>query len=167
MKRITTRKVVVTGLVAALALTAAGVAWSHGWQRGHHGYAMKARAMALFEEVDRNGDDTASRAEIDSLIQDRLESFDGDGNRRLSLAEFEGLWLQQMRPMMVDHFQFLDEDGDGQITQAEIDRPLDFLLARLDRDGDGGVSRQELRKLRHLKGGHRQHHDERPADSTD
>lgn len=49
-----------------------------------------------------------------------LQDYDADGNGTLSIAEFEVAHSASIREAMVDRFQKLDNDGDGQITADEI-----------------------------------------------
>ena len=53
-------------------------------------------------------------------LQALLEKYDADGNGTLSIAEFEVAHSASIREAMVDRFQALDNDGDGQITADEI-----------------------------------------------
>ena len=53
-------------------------------------------------------------------LQVLLEEYDADGNGTLSIAEFEVAHSASIREAMVDRFQALDNDGDGQITAEEI-----------------------------------------------
>ena len=51
-------------------------------------------------------------------------------------------------------FEALDDDGDGQIDQAEFDFKKIRVMNARDRDGDGGLQRQERRQLkRRVAGG--------------
>ena len=72
----------------------------------------------------------------------------------LQLAEFQPLWLEVMRDRMVDHFQHLDQDGDGQVTDSELAEPLRKIMAYGDTNNDGALGQDELRfyhKGRHHK----------------
>ncbi len=51
----------------------------------------------------------------------RFAEFDADKNGSLSLQEFEALWAEITKPMAVRTFQFLDPNGDAQISKAELD----------------------------------------------
>jgi len=53
--------------------------------------------------------------------------YDADGNGTLSLDEFEGLHSALMRRQMVRRFQFLDSDGDGQVTAGEMAVPVEHM----------------------------------------
>ena len=121
-----------------------------GGHEGHGRRGMMGRGgagagmmMRLFEEVDADGDGSVTQAEVDAYRATRVGAADGNDDGSLSLDEFQTLWLEQMRPRMVDAFQHLDEDGDGQITEAELDQRVGRMVARLDRDGDGVLTLQD------------------------
>ena len=96
--------------------------------------------MRLFEEADADGNGAVTQAEIDAWRAAQVERADTDADGGLSLEEFQTIWQERARPRMVDAFQNLDEDGDGRITDAELDDRFGRIVARLDRDGDGALS---------------------------
>ena len=118
-----------------------------GGMGGHH-------RMEMIERLDTNSDGKITMAEITAHRDQLHAEHDKDGNNAISLSEFEGIWLSMMRPMMVDKFQMMDSDGDGQITNAEVDKKMSRMMRRLDRNEDGAISMKELRKK------HRKHHDD-------
>ena len=147
---------VVAGLLAggALAVHATGGHGSKGFGPGK-GMMMKSM-MSLIETVDTDQSGTVSTEEIEALRSEKFANNDANGSGDLTLEEFQSLWLEMARPVMVDHFQFLDHDGDGIVTREEFDRPVNRLVTVLDRDGDGEITFEEVRSRR---GGHRGHHD--------
>ena len=155
---------VVAGSLVGVALAAHAMG-GHG-HKGHGAFSgpMKGPMMgilSLVEEVDTDQSGSVSRQEIDMLRNDRFTGNDGDSSGALSLEEFRSLWLEIAHPVMVDHFQFLDHDGDGNVTREEFDRPIDRVVAVLDRNGDGEITLQEVRELHAgRRGGHHAgHHD--------
>lgn len=90
---------------------------------------------------------TARQQEMQQRIADHIKAADTNGDGQISLDEAKaGL------PMVYDHFDFLDANHDGLITQAEFDRLNDpavmrtEVLARLkaaDKDGDGKLNLAE------------------------
>jgi Ca2+-binding EF-hand superfamily protein len=78
---------------------------------------------------DTDGDGAVSPDELRAGLAAQLKEYDADGNGVLSIAEFETLNSATIRNLMVDRFQALDEDGDGQITSDEMVAPA----ARMER----------------------------------
>ena len=126
----------------------------HGsWQDGHKGRHWKAhggpkRMIRMFEAYDANRDGKLTQAEIDEGRAAQVVRFDADGDGALSLQEYEGLWLEAMRARLVDRFQFLDEDGDGVVTQTEFAEPFARVVTFMDRNDDDAISREDMRRWR-------------------
>ncbi len=153
------KMVVLSGLVAATLGIGATFAIAHadgnrmgkmGGYGGHHGQALEQ----MFKQFDTNRDGTITAAEMDERIATTLSDNDGNSDGSLNLAEFENVWMTHTRFKMVDMFQRIDEDGDGQITEAEMNDKKLAMMDRADRNGDGQISKSELRF------GHRGHHDD-------
>ena len=148
--------VVLAGVAAVATTTQAHRSYhsEYGYSHGGYGHHGKGRhdgrhgGGAMMERFDVDGDGRITRAEIDQVRDERLKQFDADQNGALSLDEFEGLWLDFVRERMVDRFQSLDDDGDGQVTQAEIDRRLSQMLERMDRNEDGAIDKNDRRRHR-------------------
>src|SRR5947209_11664069 len=146
----------------ALALGGTALAYGHEEGRGHgpwggHPPGPPVFGMLLdnlFEQADADHDGKLTKAELDAFAADALKRFDKDGDGRLSLDEFQGLWLELTCPLDVRAFQFLDKDGAGKVTAQELQRPLDRLFEHLDRKGQGFVTQDELPGL----GGPGRHH---------
>jgi Ca2+-binding EF-hand superfamily protein len=159
------------------AVLATGTAWADkggrcgemGWHGGDHegGFGVfdhGRHGAKMFKQFDENGDGSVTRAEVDAFLAGKITSFDGDSSGTLSIEEFQALWLEQVRPMMVRHFQFLDVDGNGQVTAEEMNEPAAMMMDRLDRDEDGTVTKDELRhrgKGRHHGDRHPMKHDDK------
>ncbi len=107
---------------------------------GHQGGPGGGQGLRMLERLDADGDGAVTQEEIDTVLAGSLAEFDASGDQSLTLDEFQGLWLDHMRERMVDHFQFHDADGDGLVTEAELDRPFSDLVSRMDRNGDGQLS---------------------------
>ncbi|MEM7194754.1 MAG: hypothetical protein AAF402_07390 [Pseudomonadota bacterium] len=105
-------------------------------------------AGRILRILDLNQDGEISASEIDARKTGQFESFDSDNSASFNLGEFQQLWLEQMRERMVDRFQHLDADGDGEVTREEFSAPIDRMLARHDANSDGALSRDELPRKR-------------------
>ncbi|NBB70807.1 MAG: hypothetical protein GVY33_10875 [Alphaproteobacteria bacterium] len=117
------------------------------------GGMMGARPMAggmmmLFDVIDTDGDGAITPDEARAAMRSRLEAHDADGDGTLSLAEFQTLHAELMRRRIVDHFQFLDDDGDGEVTAEEIGEPFARTAAWMDLDGDGAFGPDDVRARR-------------------
>ena len=112
--------------------------------RGGHGqFGGRGMMLDLFEEVDADGNGSVTQEEIDAFRAAQVQGADASGDGALSLDEFETIYTERVRPMMVDAFQELDEDGDASITAAELDDHFGDVVARLDRNGDGALSLED------------------------
>lgn len=78
--------------------------------------------MSMF---DADGDGTVTPEEAHGQLQAMHASFDSNADGSLSIEEFELLHSSMIREIMVDRFQQLDADGDGNITAGEMTEPAD------------------------------------------
>ncbi|OUS06336.1 hypothetical protein A9Q96_09885 [Rhodobacterales bacterium 52_120_T64] len=111
----------------------------HGQMNGGQGYMMNGHGgtgmmgggqmggFGNMQDFDANGDGIVTSAEVLASLKAMLEEFDTDGDGTLSISEFEALHSAAIREKMVDRFQMLDNDGDGQITTDEITAPADSM----------------------------------------
>ena len=112
---------------------------------GGHGRA-GGHMFRMMESFDLNNDGKLSQEEIDQSRGDRFGKFDANGDKTLTLGEYEQLWLDAMREVMVDRFQDLDADGDATVTAEEFARPFQKMVERRDRNGDGVIDRQDFQR---------------------
>lgn len=152
---------VLTGAVAANAFTGPGAQGAgaastvvkvkgDGPRHGRHGHrgprGPRGQMMReLARQADANGDGAISQEEIDIFIQTTVDGGDANGDGNVSLEEFKVIWLQLMDRQVVDRFQSLDQDGDGQITAEERAERFGGIVVKLDRNGDGALSRDDMR----------------------
>ncbi|MEM7547716.1 MAG: EF-hand domain-containing protein [Pseudomonadota bacterium] len=116
---------------------------------GRHGRSHRGGGEILrniFDAADTDNDGAVTQAEIDAYRAARLAEVDISGDGALSIAEFDTLYRDLTRPRMVDAFQKIDANGDGQIAPDEIDRSVARLVERLDRDGDGELTLERRRR---------------------
>jgi len=128
---------------------------AHGGQSmhgGHHGkrhgggHTAGGHMFRMLESFDTNEDGKLSQEEIDQSRGERFGRFDGDADQALTLQEYEQLWLDAMREVMVDRFQDLDADGDAKVTAEEFKRPFAKMVQRRDRNGDGVIDREDFQR---------------------
>ena len=111
-----------------------------------HGFGMMGRGMMgqqFMERYDANKDGKITQAEIDQNRQQWLAEFDTNKDGTLSLDEFKMLWLKAHNEMMVREFQFLDRDGNGQVTIEEYKDPMASIVADRDENNDGSLGRDD------------------------
>jgi Ca2+-binding EF-hand superfamily protein len=169
MKRSTTRFLTATAIAGIGLAGLAAVSLAEGdrgygyWGRhdgGHHmggagfgGHHMGGRGFGghghmheLAVAYDANNDGKLSQEEIDQGRSNQLKKFDKDGDGKLTLAEYEELWMDAMRERMVDRFQEHDSDGDGNVTAEEFGKRFAGMVKFMDSNGDGVLDHQDMRR---------------------
>ncbi len=105
-----------------------GMMMRHGMMGG--GMMGHGPMRQMMQQFDANNDGDVTPDELRTGLTAKLKEFDADGNGTLSLDEFEALHTAMMREHTVDKFQFLDDDGDGQVTADEIAKPANMMEQR-------------------------------------
>ena len=116
-----------------------------GWWLGRMARPRRARPPDHLRNFDLNKDGKVTQAEIDQARKDQLAKYDSNQDGVLSLEEYQVLWMDAMRRMMVRQFQANDADGDGRITVEEFTARFADLVRDRDRNGDGVLTVDELR----------------------
>ncbi len=148
MKKSVKVAVAASALALAGGLFLAGSGLAQGMFGGFGGPGGRMGPMGGFGEmrrellasVDTNHDGKITQDEINAAINAKFAEFDADKNGSLSLTEFEALWADLTRPMAIRTFQFLDPNGDAQVSKAEIDARFGDIVNHLDRNHDGVLS---------------------------
>lgn len=128
------------GTAALLAAIPAMADGGGGWH-GRGGWG----GLMIIETFDINKDGKVTQAEIDQTRKDQFAKYDSNHDGVLSLEEYQALWLDAMRRVMVRQFQANDADGDARITVEEFTARFDDLVRDRDRNGDGVLTADELR----------------------
>jgi Ca2+-binding EF-hand superfamily protein len=150
-------------LLAAAAALLAGAAVAPVLAQGWHGRG----GPSLFDTYDTNEDGKLTQAEVDAARQQQLTRFDRDGNGRLTLEEYQALWLDAMREPMVRRFQAHDRDGDAVVTVEEFQARFSDLVEDRDDNNDGELTQDELRSRGHGHGRDRDRDRDRGPDRDD
>ncbi len=98
---------------------------------GMMGGGMMGTDGHFLKVFDADGDGTVTPEELRTGMSQALKTYDADGNGSLAIGEFEVMHSAHIREQMVDRFQALDADGDGQVTEAEISAPADMMQMRM------------------------------------
>ncbi len=158
----TWHKRTLAGTTAALILGGAilGAAYASPDEDDHYEYygpgmmmgAPMGRGPAvMLQKLDLDGDGRVTREEALRARSQELEKYDTDGDGQLTVQEYERLWLDYARPMMVRRFQMHDTDADGRITKEEYGAKVDRMFWRLDRNGDGVIDPAEVRRMTKMR----------------
>ncbi len=115
------------------------------YRKGHGRHGGRGMMGQIMQQADADGDRAVTQEEIDTFRAGLVEGADASGEGDISLDEFEAIYLKLTRERMVDVFQKLDADGDGAVTQAEMDSHFGDLVERMDRNGDGKLDRDDRR----------------------
>jgi len=129
-------------LVASLLAATAAPALAGGGMK-------HSRAAEWFKSMDTDGDGQISQAEFDAGKPDRFSKFDLDADGKVTLEEMKQAREQLREQRMKRHFEALDADGDGAVSEDEMRARHNERFARLDADKDGFVSADELKQARH------------------
>lgn len=146
----------------------------HGWGHhsgGHHGWGHRGGRYGkrggrgwgmhrMMERFDTNEDGKLTQEEVDEARKTLLTKHDADKDGKLSLAEYEKLWLEVKRRRMVRSFQRTDQDGDAAVTIDEFLKPYAKIVERMDRNEDGAIDKEDHRG----KSWHRGHRMDRDDD---
>lgn len=139
-------KSIFAALIAA-SITFPAYAAEHG--KGGH---------SKFDKLDTDDSGTISREEFDAQRGAMFSKADADGNGSLNAEEMGRLHelrhAERRAAMHARMMAHLDKDGDGQVSQAELDAMAEKRFSRMDADGDGSLTQDEMRKGHH--GGMRQ-----------
>lgn len=137
---------------------------SHGGMHGGMQGGMQGSRMQMmdqmFDKFDVDKDGAVSKAEISQVRKAELAKYDANKDGKLSLDEFQNLWLELARDRMVDHFQRLDNNGDAVVSEDEVASPMDRMMSFMDQNGDGMLTKKELLSLHRKGGGSMRHHDD-------
>jgi hypothetical protein len=146
------RKTLIAVACGTAALLAAIPAMASGGWGSWHGRGGPG-GLIIIETFDLDKDGKITQAEIDQARKDQLAKYDTNKDGVLNLDEYQVLWMDAMRRMMVRQFQANDADGDGRITVEEFTARFADLVRDRDRNGDGVLTVDELRP--HGRGPHR------------
>ncbi len=95
--------------------------------------------IRLMEMADADDNGQVSEQESAEFWRQQVEEYDADGDGSLSLEEFAKMHAAHTRPMMVDRFQFFDDDGDATVTLSELQAPFERMNRFMGRNDGRGM----------------------------
>lgn len=106
---------------------------------------LASASAAQFEALDVNRDGVVSKYEYDSDVV--FATMDGDHNSRISATELQAFLGPEAdgAPSASYRISVADVDGDGELSDAEIRRGMEFRFQYLDGNKDGNVDQAELK----------------------
>ena len=127
------------GAIATAAYAAEGPGGSAGWGMGMHGNMRKA-------DADKSGDITFD--EFSAAMKGRIENADANHDGKVTVEELaaylEKAHYERLARRMISRF---DTNGDGQLTEDEVEARQKKLFALLDKNGDGKIEKSEMRGM--------------------
>ncbi len=100
------------------------------------------------EILDTDGSGAASREEISAELGRLLVAADVDGDGRLSADEFRRRGSTFIRLGTVTFFDLIDANGDQQISEEELNQPMERWFARRDANNDRSIDLEEFSQER-------------------
>lgn len=99
-------------------------------------------AQGMLKRVDTDHDGKISKAEFDTESANVFKRMDKNSDGKLAGDEMHGHRRGQFGP----HFFFasMDQNHDGQVTQAEFTAAGEAMFKKLDKNGDGVISKDEM-----------------------
>lgn len=96
------------------------------------------------EILDTDGNGSASREEISGELGRLLGAADVDGDGKLSPDEFRRRGSFFIRLGTTTFFDLIDTNGDQQISNEELNQPMERWFARRDGNSDGNIDSEEF-----------------------
>jgi Ca2+-binding EF-hand superfamily protein len=152
------RNTLLLSAAAAAVAVAAGVAIAGP----HHGFGERGGEFfrERFAEADTNKDGAVTKEEIEAARAARFKAADTDGDGKISRAEFDAEADRREKERRDAMFARLDDDKDGAVS---LEEQSEFRhgerLMRADKDGDGKVTEAEMEaQMKRMMGRHGRHH---------
>lgn len=136
--------VAIAGLIGSSMFV--GTALAERRAHGRHHEHRHERTARLLESFDLDGNGILTQEEVDQARRERFARFDADNDGKLTLQEYEALWLDAMRDHLTRRFERLDGDDDSAVSPEEFVAPFGDVIQRLDTNEDGQITQDEVSK---------------------
>jgi Ca2+-binding EF-hand superfamily protein len=100
------------------------------------------------QRLDTNKDGRIERDEIKPRMAKRFQAVDANGDKIVTVAEIDAMLQKRLEARRTRMLQLMDSNKDGSITAAEFDRVADSMFDKADTDHNGGVDLAELKGFR-------------------
>jgi Ca2+-binding EF-hand superfamily protein len=102
------------------------------------------RNEKALQRLDVNKDGRISLDEIKPRMDKRLALVDADGDKAITSAEIDAMLQKRVERRRIRMMELMDGNRDGSIAQAEFDRVVEDMFDKADADNNGGVDLAEL-----------------------
>lgn len=109
--------------------------------------AARDRGAKLLQRLDQDADGKISRQELQAHALERFDAADADKNGSVSREEISQLRSAKKAERQAKHaarMQAADKNADARWSMDELSKMPQRVFAKLDRDGDGMLTEQEL-----------------------
>jgi hypothetical protein len=105
---------------------------------------VKKRVDALFRHLDSNQDGRITRAETEAAVAARFATADGDADGQMNQAEIQAMGVARAAQIVADK----DRDRNGRLSPEEMDGEWAMrLFEETDEDRDGVITRADVEKV--------------------
>lgn len=106
------------------------------------------RSEKSLQRLDTNKDGRIERDEIKPRMAKRFAVVDANGDKNVTVAEIDAMLQKRLEARRTRMLELMDSNKDGSITTAEFDRVADSMFDKADTDHNGGVDLAELKGFR-------------------
>jgi Ca2+-binding EF-hand superfamily protein len=100
------------------------------------------------QRLDMNKDGRISLDEVKPRMDKRLALIDANGDKAITSAEIDVMLQKRVEGRRIRMMELMDGNRDGSITQAEFDRVVEDMFDKADVDNNGGVDLAELQNFK-------------------
>ncbi len=102
----------------------------------------------IFAKLDADQSGKVTLDELKPRAEKRFTGYDTDGDGAVSTAEIDARLKQAIEKRRNHILASLDEDRNGSVSKAELDKFVEAMFNGADADHDGGITLDEARAFR-------------------